>query len=99
MRRGTTPTHTFHLPFNTDIIDKVNITYSQCDKIVLEKNIEDCKLVESSIAVELSRAETLSFDDNEFVKIQLSVIDKNGKSLVSNVLRCEIGEVLNEREF
>ena len=99
MRRGTTPTHTFNLPFPTKIISRVNITYSQGGKVVLEKNTDDCKLGESSIVVELSRVETLLFNENEFIKIQITYADAEGKVHESEVLRLEAGEVLNEREF
>ena len=37
MRRGSTPIHTFTLPVDTSIIDKLRITYVQKDEIVLIK--------------------------------------------------------------
>lgn len=37
MRRLTTPTHTFTLPFDASVVDKFLLTYVQNDIIVLEK--------------------------------------------------------------
>ena len=36
MRLGSTPKHTFTLPFETDLIQELKITYSQNKKIILE---------------------------------------------------------------
>ena len=33
---GTTPTHTFDIPFDTSMVDEVKITYAQDDVVVLE---------------------------------------------------------------
>ena len=42
MRRGTTPTHQFELPFETDLPKDIEITYQQSGKIILQKRKEDC---------------------------------------------------------
>ena len=39
------------------------------------------------------------FNENEFVKIQITYADVDSKVHESDVLRLEVGEVLNEREF
>ena len=96
MRRGTTPTHTFRLPFNTEIIEKLKLTYSQCGEKVLEKNTQDCALDENRVIVRLKQEETLRFNEHEFVKIQLKILAKDGSLLVSKFARTEIGDVFDE---
>lgn len=96
MRQGTTPTHTFSLPFETSSISKVRITYAQEDKIVLEKTEEDCKLDGATIIVKLSQEETLKFNENAFVKIQAKILSTDGNVLVSNKISLSVGDVLNK---
>lgn len=96
MRIGTTPTHTLTLPFDTETIAKVRVTYAQRDVIVLEKTEDDCRLEGNAIIVELSQEETLKFDVHEYVKLQAKVLTKEGKTLVSNKVRLSVGDALNK---
>ena len=41
MRRGTTPTLTFILPFSTEGMDVLNIAFSQNNKIVFQKTLTE----------------------------------------------------------
>jgi hypothetical protein len=41
MRRGTTPTHTFTLPFDTAMLSKVRIIYSQGNSPVVTRDNAD----------------------------------------------------------
>ena len=96
MRQATTPTHTFTLPFTTDLIATVRITYAQCGKVVLEKTESDCSFSGYKMVVSLTQEETLSFDENEFAKVQVRIITADGNSLVSNKLRFTVGDALNK---
>lgn len=96
MRRGTTPTHEYELPFETNAIKKIIITYAQRDEIVLEKKTEDCTMDGTIVSVTLTQEETLRFDSSKHVKIQVKILLFNGKVLVSNKITKAISDVLNE---
>ena len=40
--RGSTPTHDIELPFPSDCIDDIRVTYGQKNKSVITKNMTDC---------------------------------------------------------
>ena len=96
MRIGTTPTHILTLPFDTETIAKVRVTYAQRDAIVLERTEDDCRLEGNAIIVELSQEETLKFDVNEYVKLQVKVLTKEGKILISNKMRFSVWDALHK---
>ena len=85
MRIGTTPTHTFTIP--ADIANqaaKVRIVYSQCDKVVLTKDVT--QLTSNNAVVKLTQEETLKFHDKKPVDIQLRVLTTGGDALTSDII-------------
>lgn len=102
MIRGTTPTHTFQLPFDTSEVCSVRLIYKQellhgC--IVLTKEIDDCQMSGDQISVTLTQEDTLSLNCKYPVKIQLRVLTKQGESLATtpitrSLVECLDGEVL-----
>lgn len=73
-RRGTTPTHTFELPFDTSLIKDITISYVQREVILFKKRIGDCTFKDNVITLDLSQEETLKFDKSLLLKIQLKVL-------------------------
>ena len=61
MIQGTTPTHTFTLPFDVSMVEKVRIIYSQKDQPVVIKNTEDCQLEGNDVFVVLTQEDTFAF--------------------------------------
>lgn len=96
MRRGSTPTHTFTLPFEVSAITDARVIYSQCGAIVLKKKVEDCSISESAISLKLTREETWKFDCAKLVSIQLEVWTAGGDVLVSDPVLKSIGECLDD---
>ena len=99
MIRGTTPTHTFNIPFDTSLVDEVKITYAQEDEIVLVKGTPDCILDTNTIKVTLSQDDTFKFDCKKSVQVQLRILTKSGEALASvveniGVSKCLDNEVL-----
>lgn len=99
MIRGTTPIHTFTIPFDTSLLHKVKIVYAQDEIPIITKNIEDCTLNGFDIKVKLSQEDTLAFNCKKFVEIQIRVLTKHGEALTSlpmkeSVERCLDDEVL-----
>ena len=96
MRRGTTPTHTFHLPFDADMDSKVRIIYAQNDEPVFTKETADCTMKDMSITTKLMQEETLMLDQRKNVQIQLRVITTTGDAMASNVITKGVLELLED---
>lgn len=96
MRRGTTPTHTFTLPFDTGLIKSVRVVYAQGGKVVLTKNTDDCTLDGNTISYKLTQEESLCFRNNQQVEIQVRVLTASGESLASDVMSVFVGRCLDD---
>lgn len=97
MIRGTTPTHDFDVPFDTNTIDELEIAYSQGKDVVLIKTKDECELNGNNISVQLTQDETLRFKEG-FTTIQLRVLREGTvmacKAFVIPVGRCLNGDVM-----
>lgn len=93
MVRGTTPQHTFRLPFGTEHVRKVRVLYAQYGLIVLTKEV-DTFPEEGSFTVQLTQEETLRFDASCLVEIQLRVLMDDGQAICSAIMRCSVGRCL-----
>ena len=96
MIRGTTPTHTFQIPFNTNLVKEIRVSYAQKDVVVVEKSTEDCKLDGMNITVKLTQEETLRFSENVMAALQLRVLLNDGNVLATPVMRLDVGELLQD---
>lgn len=99
MIRGTTPTHTFNLQFDTSVITKIRVLYAQNDNVILEKTESDCEVTDSAITLRLTQEETFLFDRKHPVEIQIRILCDDGSVLTSvpykvGVLKCLQDEVL-----
>lgn len=99
MRRGTTPTHTFTLPFSVDNVADALIVYVQGDDEILRKTVSHCHMAGNTLSVDLTQEETLRFSCEKKVQIQVKVRTTEEKALVSNIItidaaKCLINEVL-----
>ena len=99
MRRGTTPTHTFTIPFGVENVADALIVYVQGDEEILRKTVSHCRMEGNTLSVDLTQEETLSFSCKQKAQIQVKVLTNDGKVLVSNVItadvtKCLIDEVL-----
>lgn len=99
MIRGTTPTHTFTLPFDVSTIKSLVIVYAQNGTEVLKKEMDDCQMNGTDITVRLTQEDSLKFNANGSVQIQIKVLTTAGEALASYiqtvpVLECLIDEVL-----
>lgn len=97
IRQKTTPTHTFTLPFSTDILDLVEVTYKQENRVKLVKKSteESVKMDGSDVIITLTQGDTLAFNPDLPVYIQVCVLSKEGNALTSNVIRTAVSKVLN----
>lgn len=99
MRRGTTPTHTFTLPFSVDFIDKLRVVYAQRNIIKVVKKETDVTLRGNEVVVKLTQQDTLKLNCKLTTDIQLRVLTTSGDALASDIYtrstkRCLDDEVL-----
>ena len=101
MRQGTTPTHIFTLPIDMSKVSEVKVTYTQRNRIVLEKRTDQVVIDGADIRVKLSQEETFMFDasPSASVQIQIRVLTTGGDALASDImtvsaLKCLDSEVM-----
>lgn len=95
MKKGTTPTHSFGLPFDASMVKSVLITYAQNDVEVLSKETKDCTLEGETIAVKLTQEETLGFNHRANVQIQVRLLTMGGDALASDIKIVSVEQCLN----
>ena len=93
---GTTPTHTFTIPFSVADIKNVRIAYAQGDEVKLVKEISDCQLEGNTVVVKLTQEDTLSFDPKKRVEVQMKVLTHGDDTLVSTIKSVSVGRCLDE---
>lgn len=95
MIRGTTPKHTFNIPFNASDLEAVRIIYAQRDKEIFVKTSEECSLIGKSIVVELTQEDTYKFNSDYPVQIQLRAkLKETGEVLATDVIHALVGKCL-----
>lgn len=101
IRIGTTPTHTFTLPpaLNEENLVVIEITYSQNDQVVLQKNEQECTVTGNTIEVTLSQEDTFTFAPKVDIEIQIRVVTDDRQVHSSDIkcvscARCLSSEVL-----
>lgn len=95
MYRGTTPTLTFNIPFDTADITDLHIAFAQKKEVVLEKGLEDCVLNENTITVTLTEDDTLALTQNQNVEIQIRCAC-NGTIMASTIMTTVVNRILKE---
>ena len=96
MFRATTPTHIFALPFDTSTLQEVRVTYVQNKEIILTKTEADCTLDGAEIKIRLTQEETLLFEGERRVEIQLRILTKDGQVMASDIMKVWANSCLDE---
>lgn len=92
---GTTPTQTFTLPYDVSQISKLRVNYSQRDALILVKTESDVTLEGSTVVVQLTQEETLTFKPEVDVEIQLDILTNGGDLHKSKIKHMRVGRCLN----
>lgn len=95
MYQGTTPTHTFVLPFDTSTLAKVVIIYAQNDVEVLRKETPNCVLDGQEIKTTLTQEDTFRFKHESNVQIQVRVLTVGGNALASDIFTVSVDKCLD----
>lgn len=96
MIRGTTPTHTFVLPIDTETLKDVKVTYAQNEQVILEKKGTQCVLEDNTVKVKLSQEDTFLFDCSKTVQIQVRGLTTTGEVLATQVINEIVGTCLDD---
>ena len=99
MRRGTTPTIVFHLPFNVSEIKNCEVYFSQNDELVVSKSMDDCDLSDTYLAVTLTQAETLALSDEEKCEVQVRFVYQDGTVDATTILKDKVERILKDGEI
>lgn len=99
MRQGTTPTHTFTFPFDVSIVKDLSIVYQQNGENIIKKKLSDCKVEEQSVSITLSQEETLMFNLESIVRVQVKVLTQGNDVLVSDIISRRAYECLDKEVF
>lgn len=94
MIRGTTPYFSFVLPFPYDQIALGYITFSQNGNVVLDRANSTWTIDEKTATIHLTQEETLSFNADASVEIQLSIKTNDGEVIRSNIKRTTAERIL-----
>lgn len=92
---GTTPTHTFGLPFETDVISKIKVTYAQNGRVILEKKDKQCVLDGNTVSIKLTQEDTFLFEYGKNVEIQMRILTAGGDALASNIRIISVDKCLD----
>ena len=76
--RGTTPMHSFELPYPKTTIKDIRIIYGQSGRQLFVKTINDCIFEDNSVLVSLSQEDTFLFVSNKRVNIEIKLIMTDG---------------------
>ena len=80
MIQGTTPVHTFSLgaefqALTEQGLESLYVTYAQLGSVVVEKTLDDVSLEEGSVVTSLTQEETLQFNPDAPVEIQIRFLN------------------------
>ena len=92
--RGCTCENSFLFPFDEKEVATLCITYKEDEVIKLQKHLEDCIFKDGRIYVLLSQEDTLKFNNNAFIKIQIRAKLTDGAATKSNVMETYTDEVV-----
>lgn len=98
MYRGTTPELKFELPFNASELTLLSIAFEQEGRVIIEKKLADCECSGKTVSVKLSEADTLEFNHNAKLNMQLRC-GIGDKRIASDIISTSVGRILKEGEL
>lgn len=100
MKRGTTPTHVFTLPFDVGTVKAMQIIYEQKqgeeEAVTLMKSKSDCTLSGNTVTLRLTQEETLKFAYGFPVRIQMRVLTNSDDALTSRIMTVRVEDCLSD---
>lgn len=102
IRRGTTPTIFFDMPYPTEYIESGFITFKQRGELVFEKSFkDDCVEVreDNRISVELTQKETLLLTEVDVCSVQINFLLLENRTAASGIYKIPVLENLKGGEY
>ena len=109
MRIGTTPRHTFTLPFDPPQGSDYRVVYAQGpeydEKIILDLGTDRCQIDGRNISVDLTQDETLRFScapcwhngrEPQPVSIQIGIATPGDTVMWSDIIKTTVERILKE---
>lgn len=96
MIQGSNPLQRFRLPFDVSRIKTFKAIYAQDKRKILEKKTEDCTMEGNVVSFRLTQEDTLSFDSDCNLSVQVRVLDVEGNSLVSRPKQITVWELYDD---
>ena len=99
---GETEKHTFVLPFAAEDVAEAVVSYKQCGRVVLAKEVTSFDTIDTESCqfnLELEQADTLKFLDNADITVQVNVKGSSGGRLTSGPMILECGEQTHRRQI
>lgn len=94
MRRGTTPTITIDLEdFSGEDSEKAVLTLKQEGGVLINKEVE---INDGIITCQLTQEDTLRLKKTYPVKLQVKIKLKDGRVKGTEILMCDVHDILNE---
>ena len=94
--KGCTCENSFSIPYDKEEIATLLITYQQNKVNVVEKTLDDCSFVDGKIYIVLSQEDTLKFNDEESIEIQIRIKLNNGVVTKCKIIKTYTDRVLND---
>ena len=96
MIRGTTPTHTWVLPFDASLLKEVSITYMQNDEIIVKKTDEYCKTDGNKLSITLTQEDTLKLEAKVKATVQLKAMTASGTVMATKPKNISVSDIQDE---
>ena len=94
--RGTTPTISCVLPFDTSELETAYLTAAQGECIVWEKSLQDMTLDGNTITVKLGQEDTLHFRPDTPVQMQLRARLRSGDCIASETVTRSVYAIMKD---
>jgi hypothetical protein len=85
----------FALGIDAGLIKDLRVIYVQQGLVLVKKGLSDCTANGSEVTVKLTQAESLRFDANKAVEIQVRVLTTGGDALASDIICVTVEECLD----
>ena len=96
MRRGTTPLQHFDVNIDLTGAEVVYVTYTQNCRVIVEREKPDIEITPTTLEFRLTQEETLRFDANMGVLIQIRARFPDGTAPASNEIKAKVEKILKE---
>lgn len=99
MIKGTTPTITYNLPFESSLIKSAEIVVMYVDankEVLIVRNLADCTLGKTSISTKLTQEETLKLPAPSTCEVQLRIVTTDETILATVPEKVTVKRLLKE---